>query len=64
MIKRDTNRVLISLRLSRLALQILQAMAEAQGISRTAVLEIMIRKQAEEVEESMPAVYGVLHGPE
>jgi hypothetical protein len=45
-------------------LQILQAMAEAQGISRTAVLEIMIRKQAEEVEESMPAVYGVLHGPE
>jgi Ribbon-helix-helix protein, copG family. len=62
MVQSNTNKRLLSFRLSAKAIQLLDALAVEQGISKTAVLELVIRKRAEEVEESMPAVYEVLHG--
>jgi len=47
--------------MSNKAIQLLEAMANEQGISKTAVLELMIRQRAEEVEDSMPSVYAIIH---
>ena len=62
MIQGDNKNQLLPVRLSIKAFALLQAMADEQGISKGSVLEIMIRKQAEEVEESMPLVYAVMRG--
>jgi hypothetical protein len=64
MIQSNNKKQLLPVRLSIKAFALLQAMADEQGISKGSVLEIMIRKQAEEVEESMPLVYAVMHGKE
>lgn len=60
----NSNRKLVSIRLTSKAIRLLDALAQEQGITRTATMELMIRKAAEEVEERMTAVYDVLHGPE
>jgi hypothetical protein len=62
MIQSNNKKQLLPVRLSIKAFALLQAMADEQGISKGSVLEIMIRKQAEEVEESMPLVYAVMRG--
>lgn len=64
MVQADTNRRLLSFRLSTKAIRLLEALAAEQGISKTAVLELLIRRRAEEVEESMSAVYDALHESE
>lgn len=61
MVQSGTNKKLLSFRLSPRAIQLLEALAIEQGVSKTSVLEIMIRKQAGEVEDAMPAVYAILH---
>lgn len=55
------KRKLISIRLTSTAIQLLDALAKGQGITRTATVELMIRKAAEEAEEKMIAVYDILH---
>jgi hypothetical protein len=62
MIQGNNKKQLLPVRLSIKAFALLQAMADEQGISKGSVLEIMIRKQAEEVEELMPLVYAVMRG--
>lgn len=57
-----SKRKLVSIRLTSKAIRLLDALAKEQGITRTATIELMIRKAAEEVEERMTAVYDVLHG--
>lgn len=56
-----TKRFAISVRLSKRAIRILDILAKEQGITRTAVLELMIRKTAEEAEERIAAIYDLLH---
>lgn len=56
-----TARMTLQVRLTPKALQLLQALAVEQGINKSAVLETIIRKMAEEVEDRMPKVYDVLH---
>jgi hypothetical protein len=62
MMQSANKKQLLPVRLSIKAFALLQAMADEQGISKGSVLEIMIRKQAEDVEESMPLVYAVMRG--
>lgn len=56
-----SKRVTLQVRLTPKALQLLNALAVEQGINKSAVLETVIRKTAEEVEDRMPRVYDVLH---
>lgn len=51
----------VAIRLTSKALQLLDALAKEQGITRTATIELMIRKAAEEAEDRMAAVYDLLH---
>ena len=57
----NTKRQPVSLRLSKKAVQLLEALAIEQGITKTAVIELMIRKAAEEAEDKMASVYDLLH---
>ena len=56
-----TKRHALSIRLTSKAIQLLDALSEWQGVTRTATLELMIRKAAIEVEDTVPAVYELLH---
>lgn len=58
----STKRKLISIRLTSKAIRLLDALAGEQGITRTATMELMIRKAAEDAEDRMAVVYDVLHG--
>lgn len=59
--KSSNTKRTIQLRLTPKALQLLGALATEQGLSKGAVLELLLRKAAEEVEDKMPTVYDALH---
>lgn len=51
----------ITLRLTVLGIQLLDAVAAGSGLGRAAILETVIRKMAEDVEDRIPSVYELLH---